>query len=316
MKVKQWLFVLFCAIILAFLIRVFAFETIRVTTDSMSQGQNVGDRLLVEKWSLGPRMPLSLGIPFASDNLFGYQAYMTLRSEVRRLRGFGSIHRNDILAFNAPVSKKEVLDRTPILLSRCAGLPGETIQLTEDKMLINGKKTPRHPDASFCFRFRNTDLNLLERGLQFMRLKRDIFHPDDSGYVYLTRHDLYKIKKNNPINKIQLESCHCPFEDTTIYIPRKGFTISLNDSTFKQWGKLINRFEHVKLVKKGSGLFVINGERKKHYIFRQNYYYLLNDHQGYLDDSRTFGLIPEELLIGKACLLIFSPSDKRFMQVL
>jgi signal peptidase I len=314
MKVKQWIFVLFCAIALALLLRTLVFETVRVASSSMSQGQQVADRLLIEKWSLGPRMPLSLSIPFAPDSLFGHRAYIMLGSDVKRLHGCRGLHRGDILAFNAPSKKQKVLDRTSILLSRCAGLPGETIQLVKNKMLINGIKTPRHPDVSFCFRFQNADQTLLERGLRFMGLKRDLFHREDSGYIYLTRHDLYKIQNNSVLRKIKLELCSYPFEDTTLYIPQKGFKIMLNDSTFKQWGSLINRFDGSRIVKNSSGLFLVDGRQRKSYTFKQSYYYLLNDHEGYIDDSRTFGLIPEKLLIGKACLLIFSPSKRHFMQ--
>ncbi|HET9570423.1 MAG TPA: signal peptidase I [Bacteroidales bacterium] len=313
MKIRQWILILFGASLLALTIRIFLFDTIRVASNAMSDSQQAGDRLLVEKWSLGARMPISMGIPFVSDSLFGKKSYLSLGETPMRCLGFGAIKRNDLLAYNDPTTTQNI-DRSPIQLSRCVGLPGEHFILKKGKTIINGKKVNRPLDVSFCYSYPLSNQKTLLQVIQACKFNHPVYQNKDSGFVYLTRHEwlcLYRIKNQIDLGlKLRFSS----FDEMKIRIPAKGTKIEMNDSTFRLYGKLINRYEGVTLSQDTAGNVLKNGRKIRFHTFKENYYLLLNDHQGYLNDSRSSGLLPERFIIGKAWMLLFSPSRKRFLE--
>lgn len=313
MKTRQWILILIGASLLALSIRVFLFEPIRVASMAMSDSREKGDRLFVEKWSLGARLPMTIGIPFLPDTIFGRTSYITFAEEPKRGPSFGTVKRNDLLAFNDPTSQLNP-DRSPILLSRCVGLPGESFQLSKGKTFINGKKVPRHQDVSYCYSFPKTLQSTLQKVMMACKFSRPLYQDKDSGFVYLTRHEwycLYRIKNQVDL-KLRLRFTR--FDEKNMLIPSKGSKIVMNDSTFQLYGALINRFEGVQLKQDSSGNILKNGHKVRFHTFKENYYFLINDHQGYLNDSRSFGLLPERLVIGKAWMVFLSPSSKRFLE--
>ncbi len=315
MKTRQWILILIGAALLALTIRVFLFETIRVASQAMSDSQETGDRIFIEKWTLGARLPMSVGLPFAPDSLFGKKTYLSWGKEPKRSHAFGTIKRNNLLAFNDPTSKL-FPDRSPILLSRCVGLPGELLSLSNGKININGKKVPRVLEVSFCYSYPLSLQKTLQKVMAACKIKRPVYQEKDSGYVYLTRHEwlsLYRIKEQ--VN-LKLRLRVSKFDEKIIRIPTKGLKIELNDSTFPIYAQLINRFEGVQLKLDTAGNILKNGHKIRFHTFKENYYFLINDHQGYLNDSRSFGLLPERLIIGKAWMVFLSPSHKRFLEII
>lgn len=313
MKTRQWILILIGATLLASGIRIFLFESVRIASQVMSDSREAGDRLFIEKWTLGARLPMSVGIPFAPDKLFGKPTYVTFGKEPKRSPALGSIQRNDLLAFNDPAAQIN-MDRAPILLSRCVGLPGELFILSKGKTQINGKKVTRHPDVSYCYSFPLALRQTLQQVMTACKFDRTLYVDKDSGFVYLTRPEwlcLYRIRKQVDL-KLRLRFTR--FDEQKIRIPSKGSKIELNDSTFQQYGELINRYEGAQLKIDTAGNILKNGHKVRFHTFKENYYFLINDHQGYLNDSRSFGLLPERLIIGKAWMVFFSPAEKRFLE--
>jgi len=284
-----------------------------VASQAMSDGLETGDRLFVEKWSVGARMPVSVGIPFAPDSLFGRKSYLKLGDDPKRCPALGSIKRNDLLVFNDPTSVQSI-DQAPILLSRCVGLPGELFYLSKGKTIIDGKKVNRHQDVSFCYSFPLSLQKTLIQVMKACKFQRPIYQEKDSGYVYLTRHEwlcLYRVKSQVDLElKLRVSS----FDEKKILIPAKGTKVEMNDSTFRLYGKLINQYEGIQLKEDSLGYVWRNGHKIRFHTFKDNYYFLINDHQGYLNDSRSFGLLPERFIIGKAWMMLISPSGKRFLE--
>lgn len=312
MNLKHLVAVLFLATILAVIIRLFIFETIRITTPAMAENQAVGDRLIIEKWSIGSRLSFSIGIPFVPDTFLDKKTYFRITDHYVRLPGVSKIKRNDLLEFNYPVETEKPIDKFPVLLSRCVGLPGEYICLKGTELFINNKKVQRHPDVSACYRYPIKLQKEVIRKLNSEQIHRETYQKKDSGFIYLTRYQYFALTKHG--RRMDLESCTFSFDEKSALIPFEGFRIKMNNLTFSTWAPLINRFEEVHLERTTDGHFRENNKEIEYYTFKQNYYWLLNDHQGYLNDSRSFGLIPESYVIGKACLIFFSPKNKRFLQ--
>lgn len=314
MSVKKLAGVLFIAAVMAVFIRMFVFETIRITTSAMSENQTAGNRLIVEKWSVGARLPLSIGIPFASDDLYRKKTYFRITDFPFRIPGLKKIKRNDLLAFNYPVEDDKPIDMHPILLSRCVGLPGEFIRLKGVILYVNDEQVQRVPDVSACYSYPIRLQKRVDAELEAGQIDQKTYQEKDSGFVYLTRYQYYALGRQQTKQTIVLTPRSSSFDERKTVIPYKGFRIDLGNRTFKTWGELINRYEGVKLERTTDGHFREDGKRADTYTFKQNYYWLLNDHQGYLNDSRSFGLVPESHVIGKAWLILFSPKTKRFLQ--
>jgi len=314
MSIKRLAGILFIAAILAVFIRMVVFETIRIATPAMSESQPSGNRLIVEKWSLGARIPLSIGLPLTSDSLMGKPAFFQLAKKAHRLPGFREIHRNDLIAFNFPVKDNKPLDMHPILLSRCIGLPGDYVRLKGIRLFVNDEEIKRPEKASICYGYPVAWQSRMIRQLKSCHIDQETYQEKDSGFVYLTRHEYDLLTRRQSGDNMQLKPCTSSFDEKTALVPYEGFRIKLTDRSFGTWSETINKFEGVKLTRIGKDHFRKNGKDAEFYIFKQNYYWVLNDHQGYLNDSRGLGLIPESHVIGRAWLVLFSPATKRFLQ--
>lgn len=313
MRTRQWILMLLIAACFAFVIRMFVFETVRVATPSMAETFQTGDRLMIEKLSLGARLPMSIGIPFMPDSLPIGKTFIALTRNAKRLPGTGSIQRNDILAFNQP-NRQIVYSRNPVLLSRCVGLPGELIQIQKGLVRINHKPISRPANTILCYSIPRASFIDVNRLLMRYGISSTLFQKQDTGYVYLSRSEWLLLYKDKQFASLSLKKVSTAFDERNMRIPYKGMKIELNDSTLKLYGTAIRYFEHVSISKTSSGTYLKNGLKSNRYVFKYNYYYVLNDHQGFLNDSRSLGVIPEQLIVGKASLVLFSPKTKRFMQ--
>lgn len=315
MKMKRVFGILLIAFLLAMVLRLFVFETIRVASHAMHESHSVGDRLVIEKLTLGPRMPQSFKIPFSSKIKSLKKPWIQFMEKPYRFSGLSSVNHNDLLVFNDPRLLPGIpTDRAPALFSRCAGLPGDTLQINGSSLYINGKELQRPLDITLCFCFPAPRKTKVEKQIRIEFPDSETFYRRDTGFVFLTRYEFMKLTIENDGKKLPLEPYTSVYDAKQIVIPYKGYTFKLNKKSLEFWRDLLDRYEEVTLSRTKYGKYEINGQETDSYTFKQDYYWLMNDHQGYLNDSRTFGPIPKSLIVGKACLILYSPGKKRLLQ--
>ena len=91
-----------------------------------------------------------------------------------------------------------------------------------------------------------------------------------------------------------------------LIIPKAGWSVDLNDSTWILYKRAIEVYENNIVFVNSNGEFIINGDIVKEYTFKQNYYWLMGDNRHGSADSRCWGFVPEDHVVGTASFVWFS----------
>ncbi len=315
MRIKRLFIILFIAFVIAFILRLFVFETIDIASKAMLESFKPGDKIIVEKWTLGPRMPYKLKIRSKNESGVREKHLIGINEEPYRINGISKIRHNDLLIFNDPRKHPNLpLELSPALFSRCIGLPGDTLLFFENTIRANGKLIERPMDATACFMFDLKNIKLVENSIKQEYPEKKLYHRNDTGFVFMTQFEFMKISVEHSSDKFPLKPYLSYKDDKQIIVPCKGYKISLDKKSVKKWRELLDRYENITISRSGSGKYEINGIESDYYTFKHDYYWMLNDHQGFLNDSRSLGPISENQIIGKALLILYSPENKHLFR--
>src|SRR3954471_16970095 len=146
-KTREWTDAIIFAVIAATIIRTFFIEAYTIPTGSMEKSLLIGDFLFVSKVSYGARIPMTpLSFPFAHHTMpvIGGKSYLEwLKIGYHRLPGFGHIKHGDCVVFNWPAENEgRPVDKKENYIKRCIGISGDTLELRERMVYINGVKIP------------------------------------------------------------------------------------------------------------------------------------------------------------------------------
>jgi signal peptidase I len=176
---------------------------------------------------------------------------------------------NDVVAFEIPADYYNPdTSEYSILIKRIIGLPGDTIEIKDQILYINHKKyrTPSY-----------IKINLNESPIE--KINKDLFPYN---------------------NKWSLEN-YGP-----IIVPKKGMKVEINPKNILQWQNAINTDYGKKVISVEGTVINLNNQAIREYSFEKDYYFVLGDNRKNSLDSRYFGYIPEEWIIGKAFMIYWS----------
>jgi signal peptidase I len=324
---REWVDAIIFAVIAATIIRTFFIEAYTIPTGSMEKSLLVGDFLFVSKVSYGARIPITpLSFPFAHHTmpLFGGKSYLEwIKIGYHRLPGFGNIEHGDCVVFNWPAENEgRPVDKKENYIKRCIGLPGDTIELRERITYINGKQVPSPENLQSSYHVTTDGTGFSQQAVQRLGL-RDGEPISSSEYnLHLTNKNVSDIRQFGNVKQISpnvvpngmFQDFIFPYDPKfhwnvdnfgPLWIPKKGATLKLVPATISLYRTAIAEYEGNKLEEK-DGKFFINNKPAAEYTFKMDYYFLMGDNRHNSADSRFWGFVPEDHVVGKAVFIWMS----------
>lgn len=326
-KTREWIDAIVFAVIAATLIRTFLIEAFTIPTPSMEKSLLVGDFLFVSKINYGARTPMTpLAFPFAHQEMpiIGGKAYSEwIKLPYYRLPGFSKIKNDDIVVFNYPMEDDRPIDKQTHYIKRCIGIPGDTLVIKNQTVFINGKSAKMPEEGMFIYEIMTDGSPLNAMTLSKMGINEGGpgFMPGQYRY-FLTNEMAEKIKSFSNVKSVTriaqpeglYEDFIFPFDSKLkwnldnygpVYIPKKGSTVKLDSMNIAIYRRAITKYENNEL-KEENGKFFINGKETDEYTFKQDYFWMMGDNRHNSADSRFWGFVPEDHIVGKAVFIWMS----------
>ena len=262
-------------IVFAVVLRVFIFTSIiKIPSDSMEPAVMTGDFIIANKLIPGPRIFKNIR-----------QIRVDGKVQTKRFNGIRKVNRNDILVFNFPYSAgwdKLDMDLNVYYLKRCVALPDDTFSIENGIYKVND-----YSDSLGCF-FRQQELA--------HKSQCDFQDAIWNSFPFDTVHYQWNIKDFGPL-----------------YIPAAGAVIAIDTLNVRLYQRLIEYETDRHLFIRDSSVY-LGGDMIKEYTFRLNYYFMAGDNIFNSQDSRYWGMLPEDCIIGKAAIITKSvnPLTRKF----
>lgn len=364
---REWLDNIVFALTAVLIIHAFYFKGYVIPSSSMEKSLNVGDFLFVSKIAYGPRIPQTvLSFPFVQHTLpltKDKPSYLDwIQLPYHRMPGFRTVEHNDVIVFNFPdgdtvssvfqsnisyhtlvkeVGRERVwndketfgrityrpVDRRENFVKRCIGLPGDSLQIIDRQVYINGIEARNPENLQFNYRIHPSPMAVSRKawkdlGVSNADLKM-LFNPD-YGSVPLTFEMAEKLRNIPGVTEVEalIEPKgmgderifpFCPEKYPwnvdnygPIYIPRKGDTIKLDADNIVLFERIIRIYEGHDLQITPEKKILIDGRETDRYVCEMDYYWAMGDNRHNSADSRFWGYVPEDHLVGKAFLVWFS----------
>lgn len=366
-SIFSWLDAIVFALVAVYFINLYLFQNYQIPSSSLEKSLRVGDFLFVSKASYGPRVPNTpLSFPLVQHTfpewMGGTKSFIEHPQwKYRRLKGWDKPTKNDIVVFNFPagdtvctkmqatdfytlcyyygrssvLKRKDVfgdivyrpVDRRENYVKRCVGEPGDSLQIIDNLVYVNGKLLENKPGVQYNFYVKTTGgvlpnalldkmgVSMDDRKLYNLRKRADVeelasigLSADATIYHFPLTYDMYCELRHNPlVDTIFIEPASrggevYPLGATTwtrdnygpIYIPKKGATILLTDENYPIYKRVIETYEHS------------SAQIGDEYTFQMDYYWMMGDNRHNSADSRYWGFVPEDHIVGRPVFIWLS----------
>ena len=285
----KWIFAFAGAIAVVLLLRGFAFTSCLIPSTGMENSLFQGERILVNKWSYGLRVPLM--------SLFSYHRWCER-----------SVRQQDVVVFNNPAAiGQPTIDRREIYISRCIGTPGDTL-LVDSLFSVSSPEAQFNPDKKRLYSYPATKEQLITSLMQTLSITNDgLMGSNDSTHVRsFSRYEYYLLEQAiSDQNWIQPLTEKSEKELKPFIVPGKGKALRVYPWNITLLRNTLVMHEGKQAEIKNDTLY-IDGKPTQHCFFTKDYYWMASNNSVNLSDSRLFGFVPQDHIIGKASLIWFS----------
>lgn len=329
------------AVIVATFVHTYFIQPFTIPTASLEKSLLVGDFLFVSKYNYGARTPMTaVAAPMVHDTIpiIKTKSYLSWpQLPYFRFPGFEKIKNNDIVVFNWPVDTvyyfrdrsgrhvNKPIDKKSNYVKRCVGIPGDNLEIKDGIVFINGKELILPERAKPQYSYKVAYDNKVSIDFESLIKDLDITDPyvanSTFDTIFFSALPAASVEKFKTISGIKsVTRIISKAKDTSIfphtkdwnndnmgpiYIPQEGKSVTLNLETLPFYSKIITEYEGNKIEIVGNDIY-INGKKTASYTFKQDYFWMMGDNRHNSEDSRYWGYVPENHIVGKPIFIWMS----------